>query len=147
MEERARQIAIRVLLVTGTTISILAYNFIRSPVFVPLPFICGVALIVLVMRAPRDTPEEMAERALMRRRGFIQLVISCMLLLVMIIVASVRHWGKADVLGFAIMEATMGILALLAYVAYRRMRVRSEPIEVEDDRRPAEPGDRAGRDA
>lgn len=124
MGERIRKAAIRVLLITGTTVAIVGYNLTRSPFFVPLPFLVGVVLAILVVRAPECTPEEVAERKRVRRNGFIQLVISCVILTVMVVVASVRHWGVADVTGFLMMEGTLGLLAILALGAYRRSHRR-----------------------
>jgi len=131
--EKLRKTLIRVLLVVGTTVSIIGYNFTRNPIFVPLPFLSGIALAVLILRAPTITPEEVKDRIRVRRNGLIQLVISFLMLAVFIIVASVRHWGASCVTGFSIMEATIGLLAVMAFITYRRAHIRVRSMHERGD--------------
>ncbi|MHB8895496.1 MAG: hypothetical protein ACYC99_10020 [Candidatus Geothermincolia bacterium] len=131
MEERLRKLAIKVLLVLGTTLSIMGFNYTHSYLFVPLPFIIGLFLAALVISAPTATREEIEARKKRRRNGFIQLVISCVMLSVFISIASVRHWGKTAVVGLTIMEGTLVLLAALALWAYHRTHLKLDQKEEE----------------
>jgi F0F1-type ATP synthase assembly protein I len=119
-----RKMAARIVLLLGTTVSVLCYNFTRFPFFVALPFLCGVVLVALVRGTPMRTPQELKEGKRARRAGLVQLVISCVILAVLITVSWARHWGTADVGGFIIMEATLLFLALMAFVFYKKGRLR-----------------------
>lgn len=120
LTEKARHAVIRVLLVLATTASIMGFNFTGWPFFVALPFLAGVVMGVLIRTAPDVDDQGVFNRTKIRKSSLRQLIVSCFILNGFIIVASVRNWGTADVIGFAVMEAQLIILALLAYALYRR---------------------------
>lgn len=126
LKEEVRQAIIRIVLITGTTVSIFGYNLTDNPAFIPVPFIAGVILTVLILTAPTCTPEQIEARKKGRRNGFIQLVVSCVMLAVFICVAAIRHWGRDQVVGFMIMEGTLAVLAVLAYFTYKRVHLKLE---------------------
>jgi hypothetical protein len=130
MRLEARKVLTRLVLLLGTTVSILCYNYTRLPIFVALPFMCGVAMIVLIRRTPIRTAEELRVGRRARRNALAQLSISCTVLLVLIIVSWSRHWGVAAVAGFIIMELTLISLALMAYLFYRRGGVKIRASEI-----------------
>jgi cobalamin synthase len=133
LKESVRVVLIRLMLILATLVSVMGYNFTRNLLFIPLSLLAGIVLVILVRRAPVHDPEAMYTRARARRNGFFQLVVSCAMLAGFLVVSSVRHWGRRDVIGFWIMLSQLVVLAVLAYIWYRRHDAA--------ERRAAEEGD------
>lgn len=120
MEENARRLLVSILLVLGTFVSVMGYNFTGLLIFVPIPFLAGVGLVVLIVKSPAGTTEEVKLRDRQRRRAIIQFFASCAILAVLIVVSAARNWGADKVTSYAIMEVTLGILACLTLLSRRR---------------------------
>jgi hypothetical protein len=97
----------------------MAFTWTESYVFVPLPAVAGIFLGVLVVRAPEVDEEGIHERRQARRRSVIQLLVSCGVLLIFVIVSAVLGWGRGRLIGYSIMLATLLVLAGLGYRIYR----------------------------
>ena len=120
MNEKARRLAARTLLVAATFAAVMGFNFTGNPVFVALPFAAGVALVLVVRMRPKEIREqdELSIRK-KRKQGMAQVAISCLMISGFIVYRCiVEDWG--EVVGFSIMLIALLTLAVLAYLFYTR---------------------------
>jgi hypothetical protein len=120
MKDSIRQLCIRALILVATTIAVMGFTWTEQYAFVLLPFFAGVALAVLVAKAPAIEESSLSQRRAVRRRGLFQLMVSSAVLFVFIIVSAAEGWGWERITGYSIMLATMLLLAGLGYLSYRR---------------------------
>jgi uncharacterized membrane protein len=119
VKEKARRLAVIVLMIAATFAAVMGYNFNGNRFFVALPFIAGVGLVILARTRPVEVTDEDELYSLkLRKRAVMQFIVSGVMVSGFIIYNAVEgDWGK--VTGFSIMLTTILILFAMAY-AFRK---------------------------
>lgn len=117
MREKARELAVKFLLIAATCVAVMGYNFTTNYAFVALPFVAGVALMLLFLRRPTQLQDSQAHSIMkMRRHALIQLLISSIVVLSFVVYYWLVEGDTDKVLGYAIMLAALVPLGLMAYL-------------------------------
>ena len=117
MREKARELAVKFLLIAATCVAVMGYHFTTNYAFVALPFLAGVALILLFLRRPTQLQDSQAQSIMkMRRHALMQLLISSLVVLSFGGYYLVIEGDMDTVLGYAIMLAALVPLGLMAYL-------------------------------
>lgn len=118
MNERLRVAVMRIILLSGTLVAVMGYNFTGHPAFVALPLLAGLLLLIgILRRPPADTVGVAAARLARRRLAMVQITVCCLTITGFLVYNSFKgEWAR--VAGLGLMLGSLALLEVVAAMLY-----------------------------